>query len=83
MSNYYRLVEDYISHDTAEALVRMAMDAQNGLIIGAAIVCLLKGRRYTVNVYGACERNATFTRGCVRALDDCLEKIVHDKDPPG
>jgi hypothetical protein len=81
MTNPYHLVHDYVSHDTADALVQMALDAQAGDIVGAAVITFMKGRRYAVNAYGAAEKNATLTRGCLMVLDDHLRDLIHHRDP--
>lgn len=77
----YHLVRDYISQDTADAFEQLAIGAASGDVIGSAFVCLLKGRRYIVDVSGACVRNATLTRGALQALDDHLAQLVHGRDP--
>ena len=79
----YHLVRDYVSHDTVHAFEQLAIGAASGDVIGAAFVCLLKGRRYIVDVSGACVREATLTRGALAALDDHLSQIVHGRDPDG
>ena len=73
----FRLAPDFISHDTAEALREMLLDAESGDLFGLAFVAMYKGSKYIVNATGEAYRNPTFTRGMLAALDDELSKRIH------
>lgn len=77
----YRLIRDFVSHDTVEAFTTLAEGAASGDIIGGAFVCFLRGRRYIVNVCGTAVKDATLTRGALRVLDDHLAEFIEGRDP--
>lgn len=79
MTNPYRLVDEYISHETADYLTQLALDAQSGLVVGVAAVVILAGRRYCVNAAGVASRNPTLTLGCIKILDRHVEQLVPSK----
>lgn len=75
----YQLVKDTVSRDTLEALEQLLLGAREGHITGIAFAVTLKNRRYITNVAGACYRDATATRGMIRALDDDLSIIIQGR----
>lgn len=75
----YRLVKDFVSRDTVEALSQLLDGARAGDVTGLAFAATLKGRRYVTNVAGNCFREATAARGMVAALDDELAGIVQGR----
>lgn len=79
MSNPYHLVTEYVSLDTTEAFVQLARGAVDGDVVGAAVIVMLRGRRYAVNVYGTARRNVTLCRGAVAVLDDALADMLRDR----
>jgi hypothetical protein len=61
-----------VDDDTVEALEQLLDLARKGELIGVAFVGMLKRRKYFVDTAGEADRNPTFARGAVRALDDEL-----------
>ena len=77
-----QLVRESISADTVETFEHALASAKSVLVVGAAVVLLLKRRRYMVSCAGEACKNPTFTRGAVLALDDYLQSIIHDNAGP-
>jgi hypothetical protein len=70
------LVRDQVSRDLLQTCVQLLEAVQAGHVTGIAFACTLKGKKYFVNVSGALERDPTFARGVVAALDDELSRMV-------
>lgn len=77
MKSTYRLVPDNLSNETVACLEQLLTDAKDGRLIGVAFAAMYKGKRYIVNAAGEAHRSPTFARGMVAALDDELEKVLH------
>jgi hypothetical protein len=75
------LVPDNVSNDTVECIEQLLEHARSGELIGIAFAVMLKRRGYIVNTAGEAHRNATFTRGMLRALDDHLSQRVRGGTP--
>lgn len=71
-----RLVQP-VDRNTVECLELLLGEAQAGRVIGLAYIALHARRDYTVDTAGECTRSPTFTRGCLRALDDQLAALVN------
>lgn len=77
----YKLVHDYISRDTLEALKALYDGARTGEVKGIAFAAMLRQNRYITNVAGLAYKNPTFARGMVGALGDELASLIHGRDP--
>lgn len=75
----YQLITQPISKDTVEACEQLLESARAGQIIGLGMVIMLKRRRYLVDTCGEADRDPTFARGALLALDDCLRDKVHGR----
>jgi hypothetical protein len=64
------------NQDCIDDLRHLLKQAEAGELIGYAIAAMYKRRSYVVNMFGEAERNPTFARGMVRALDDYLGELV-------
>jgi hypothetical protein len=75
-----KLVPNRVSEETVGSLLNLYCKARDGQLVGIACVAIYQGhqgRRYTVHTCGEAERNPTFVRGAVRALDDLLSEKVN------
>jgi hypothetical protein len=68
------LVRDGMSSDTVTVLRQLLEEAERGDIIGVAFAAMCRRRRFFVSAAGEANRNPTFARGMVAALDDELGK---------
>lgn len=76
------LVPSNISHDCVSAFRHLMQGTEQGLIIGAAYVVVLRGgRRYMTDWCGTVEKHPTFALGAVNVLRTHLEELVLQKDP--
>lgn len=76
MKQPFSLLPDNLSHNTVEALEQLLAQARKGEVIGIAFAAMLRRRSFIVNTAGEAHRNPTFSRGMLRALDDCLGEHV-------
>lgn len=67
------------SKDTIACATRLAEGALGGDVVGAVIGFIYRRRRYSISVCGEAHRDPTFARGIVRAIDDELQAMVHDR----
>jgi hypothetical protein len=73
----FRLVAmDGVSRDTVQCLRELLAQAERGEVIGVIYAAMHKRRKYTVHACGEADRNPTFARGMVVALDDKLSRRV-------
>lgn len=72
----FTLVEQPLSHDVVQALEHLLEAARKRKVIGLAYVAMCKNRSYYTNTAGEANRNPTFARGMVAALDDELSQRV-------
>lgn len=63
--------------DVVRTLEILLEGARVGDTTGIAFAATLRGGAYIIDVVGDCHRRPTFSRGCVRELDDMLSDIVH------
>lgn len=76
------LVPSNISHDCVSAFRHLTQGTEQGLIIGAAYIVVLRGgRRYMTDWCGSVQKNPTFALGAVSVLRTHLEDLVLQKDP--
>lgn len=75
----FRLVPDTVSHDTVIALRELLDHAETGRLLGIAFAAMYRGRHYIVNTAGEAQRNPTFTRGMLAALNDSLGRAVREE----
>ena len=61
---------DAVSRDTVQCLRDLLARAERGEVVGLAYAAMQRGRRYTVHACGEADRNPTFARGMVDALQD-------------
>jgi hypothetical protein len=73
------LVRDHVSRDLLQTCVQLLEAVKEGHITGLAFGCVMKGKRYFVNVSGSLAKDPTFARGVVAALDDELGRMVQGK----
>lgn len=65
--------------DTIDCLRMLLREARVGKVTGLAFCAMLPDRGYMVDTTGEVALNPTFSRGMVRALDDKLAKLVHER----
>lgn len=75
----YVLVRDAVSQDTVECLEQLLEAARSGHVIGLAFGAVLKRKRYMVNLSGEAQRDPTFARGMVGAIEDQLRLMIQGK----
>lgn len=75
----FKLVNHRPSADTIETLRDLLGQAEKGQIIGLAFAAMYRRRVYTVAVTDEANRNPTFARGMVAALDDLLSDKSADQ----
>lgn len=78
----FYLIPDVVSKDVVVALQELLASARRGHLIGFGFVAMYKDRSYITNTAGEADRNPTFTRGMIKALDDELAKKITKKPPP-
>lgn len=72
----YRLIEAPISKDTVQACRELLDAAEDGHVIGLAVVVLLRKRQFLVDCCGEAARDPVLTRGALLSLDDCLRSMT-------
>lgn len=75
----FYLMPDVISKDVIDTLQELLALARRGHLIGLAFAAMYKDRSYVVNTAGEADRNPTFTRGMLLALDDQLATEITKK----
>jgi hypothetical protein len=75
----YQLIASPISRDTVDACRDLLAAAEDGLIVGFAVVALLKRQRFMVDACGEAERNPVLMRGALLDLDECLKEMARNK----
>jgi hypothetical protein len=73
------LVPPAISAETADYLAYLLRETLVGNVIGIAGAIFHPGRNYSIDIVGAAEKDPTYTRGAVGALDDVLARVVGSK----
>lgn len=79
MGEILTLVRETVSSETIYALEYLLQEAREGHVIGIAYVALQPGRRIQVNALGEAAKEATYTRGAIRDLDDQLAILSGQK----
>lgn len=77
MKSVFRLITSRsrgISTDTINCLKVQVEKAESGDLIGIAMVMMYRDRQFGVQTCGELDRNPTFCRGAVAALDDKLAR---------
>lgn len=72
----HHLVVEHISDDCSESFMHLHEASKQGLVLGAAMVVMLKRGRYFVDLTGTASRDPNLTRGLVCALDDELSRLI-------
>lgn len=77
MKSVFRLITNRnggVSSDTIHCLEVQLEKAKRGDLIGLAMVMMYRERQFGVQTCGELDRNPTFCRGAVAALDDKLAR---------
>lgn len=70
------IVSDNLSNDVTECLTQLLREARAGRLTGLAYVGVMDRSGYVADTAGEAERNPTWTRGALRALDDKLGRRI-------
>jgi hypothetical protein len=66
--------EERVSADTVNCLRTLLERAEAGEVIGVAYAAMYRQREYRVHTCGEMEKNPTFARGAVAALEDKVSR---------
>lgn len=75
MGTVVSLFQASASQETIEMLGSAHQAAERGEIVGALVVIIYRGHRYSVDAAGAAKDDPTFSRGILCKLDDELAKL--------
>ena len=70
-----QLIHTPIPPDLKEAVEDLRAGIDAGLIIGLAVVVVMRDRRFFVDAFGSLVTDPHAARGYVACLDDCLKDI--------